>query len=158
MPFAGFATAGGGTGGAPSRLRADEGTVVGGLKGCRERLGEYCPLSVSERKRAALNSVCDRRQVPCLPVRYLDEVVVELPGGIDRILDLRLCSPAGRRALLEQPERVPVAVVEVAQPRLLLGGRQRDHDGALGQPPVASHLGDRRGVRDLLGGERHEQT
>src|SRR5690606_23989268 len=57
------------------------------------------------------------------------------------------------RSLLEQAQRIPVAVVDVAQRRLLERGRQRDRHGPLGQVARGAHGGDRRRVHRLLGSE-----
>jgi hypothetical protein len=53
--------------------------------------------------------------------------------------------------LLEQPDRVGVAVAEVAQLRLLLRGGQRHHHCPLGQPTEHRDVRDRRGVVELVG-------
>ena len=81
----------------------------------------------------------------------LRERVVELVDRVVRVLDLRRGAPALRRPLLEQPERVAVAVVEVAQLALLEGRGQRDRGGPRRQPAPYGDGGDRRGVLGLLG-------
>ncbi|TFV91604.1 hypothetical protein E4P40_05445 [Blastococcus sp. CT_GayMR20] len=88
-----------------------------------------------------------------LPVRDLHQAVVELARRVDRVPHLRLTAPALRRTLLEEAEGVPVAVVEVAQPRLLLGGGERDHDGPLRQSALLGDAGDGPRVRQLFLGQ-----
>src|SRR5918993_2135450 len=85
-----------------------------------------------------------------LPPRHRHQPVVELAGGVDRVLHLGLGAPPLGATLLEEAEGVPVAVVEIAQSRLLLGGRQGDDDGAVGQAAVTPDLSDDRGVPHLL--------
>ena len=64
----------------------------------------------------------------------LDQRVVERVGRVRRVLHLLGGAPALRRPLLEQPERVAVAVVDVAQVGLLVRGGQRDRDRPGRQP------------------------
>src|SRR5829696_7611986 len=85
-----------------------------------------------------------------LPPRHRHQPVVELAGGVDRVLHLGLGAPPLGGTLLEEAEGVPVPVVEIAQSRLLLGGRECDDDGAVGQAAVTPDLRDDRGVPHLL--------
>ena len=61
-----------------------------------------------------------------------------------------LASPALRRPLLEQPERVTVAVVDVEQVGFLLGRGQRHQPGTRWRALLGRHPDDRRGVLPLF--------
>ena len=63
-------------------------------------------------------------------------------------------SPALGRALLEEPDRVPVAVREVLQLRLLERGGEGDGDRVIGKSHALADGSDRRRVGRLLGAER----
>ena len=76
--------------------------------------------------------------------------VVEGVGGVDRIEDLLRRAPALRRSLLEEPERVAVAAVQVVELRLLERGRVGDLQRPLGQLPPGGDRGDRGGDLRLL--------
>src|SRR5215472_792977 len=67
-------------------------------------------------------------------------------AGIDRVEQLAPRAPALRRPLLEDADRVSVAVPEVLQVRLLQSGRVGDGDGALWHRPPGRDAGD--GGRD----------
>jgi hypothetical protein len=54
----------------------------------------------------------------------LEQVGVELAGGVRGVEDLGGGIPTLGGSLLEQPEAVPVSVVEVTRIRLLQGGGQ----------------------------------
>ncbi len=71
-------------------------------------------------------------------------------GGQHRVGDLLRRTPARRGPLLEEPQRVAVAVVEVVQPRLLQGGRQRDHQPVRRHTQLVADRHDRGGVLPLL--------
>jgi hypothetical protein len=64
-----------------------------------------------------------------------------------RVLHLLGAVPALGGPLLEQPERVSIAVVEVVQVALLERGGQRDADSASGQSTLYGHRGNDRSVR-----------
>src|SRR5687767_13803407 len=118
---------------------------------CRgPRLRHRLPLLVGLGKAGPLNGLRDLGETTRLPVRNLHETVVELSGRIDRVLHLRLAAPALRGPLLEEAEGVAVAVVEVAQPRFLLGGGDRDDDRPLRQPALLGDVGERAGVAQLF--------
>jgi hypothetical protein len=70
----------------------------------------------------ALHRLRGDRDLHVLVALDLDEAVVERVGRVHRVEDLLLGAPALRRSLLEQPERVAVAVLEITQAGLLLGG------------------------------------
>ena len=67
--------------------------------------------------RAALHRLRDLGDVAGLPVLHPDERVVELRRRVVGVHQLLLAAPALRRPLLEQPDRVAVAVVEVPDAR-----------------------------------------
>ena len=71
-----------------------------------------------------------------LPVLDLDEGVVELPSRIVRIHQLLLGAPALGRALLEEANRVAIAIVEVTDPRFLIRRGNGDRGGTGWQTPA----------------------
>ena len=75
---------------------------------------------------------------------------MKIRGGVDRVGDLRRGAPALGRALLEQPQRVPVAVVDVVQGGLLHRGGERDEPGPRRGAHAAGHPDDGRRVLPLL--------
>lgn len=81
---------------------------------------------------AALDLLGDQGDLHVGVAVDLDQRVVERVGRIDGVLHLLGAAPALGGALLEQTERVPVAVREIAQVGLLQGGGQGDGGGAGG--------------------------
>ena len=71
-----------------------------------------------------------------LPILDLDQGVVELPARVIRIHQLPLGSPTLGRTLLEQANRVAIAIVEVADPRFLVGRGKSDRGSTRRQPPA----------------------
>ncbi|OIQ79900.1 hypothetical protein GALL_383480 [mine drainage metagenome] len=85
--------------------------------------------------------------------RHGDEGVVERVRGMDRVDDLRGGSPALRRSLLEQAERVAIAVRHVDELGLLQGRCDRDRRRVRREPALHRDPHDQRGVVGLLRGE-----
>jgi hypothetical protein len=88
-----------------------------------------------------------------LPAADLEQCLVEPLAGVDGVADLVGGSPALAGPLLEQPEAVPVAVGEVAQPAFLQRGGQRDDLPAAGHIEADAGGDDGLRVRDLLRGQ-----
>src|SRR5690606_12889509 len=82
-----------------------------------------------------------------------EERVVERAGRVDRILDLLGRAPTLGRPLLEQAERVAVAVVDVGDVGLLIRRGERHRDGPRGYVAGQPDRGDRGRVFGLVQGE-----
>ncbi len=114
----------------------------GGVAGQRRR--EHAALAlvvaVGLREAALLDLLGDLRDVGALVALHFTSASIELVRRVDRVQDLLLGAPALARSLLEEPERVAVAVAQVADLRLLeavvramvaaRGGRSRLIDSA----------------------------
>src|SRR6266550_2966336 len=81
-------------------------------------------------------------------------VTVERARGVGGCHELARRSPALGRALLEEPDRVAVAVREVLQLRLLERGGESDGYRVIGKSHALADGGDRRRVGRLVGAER----
>ncbi len=81
--------------------------------------------------------------------------VVERVGGEVGVEHLLGGAPALGGPLLEEPERVPVAVLDVEDLGLLVRRGQGDRDGSRGQPATLGDRGDQRRVLRLLRREAH---
>ncbi|MPM19883.1 hypothetical protein SDC9_66310 [bioreactor metagenome] len=107
-------------------------------------------LAVGLRVARLLHGLRHRGDVGRLPAVDLDQCRVERIGGVVRVEDLRLGPPALGGALLEQADGVPVAVVQIADPRLLVGRRHGDRPGPGRQPLRHGPTDDDPGVVGLL--------
>src|SRR5262245_22861046 len=112
------------------------------------------PLRVRVRRAAALHALRRRRDRQRLPAGNPRQASVEGARRVVRGQDLGRRAPALGRPLLEQPQRVPVAVIEVVELRLLERRGQRDRHRVVGHPQALADGGDRRRVRGLLRAHR----
>ena len=94
-----------------------------------------------------LGGLIDRHR---LPVVHLDQFVVEGTAGMHRVHDLLRFAPILGRALLEEPQRVPVAVLDVVEARLLPHRGVGDRHRMLWQVPAERHPTDGGRVLGLL--------
>ncbi len=136
-------------GGARTPLAGQRGRRTTG-QGIGEQRGVRLVLGVRVRVAAALHALRGDRERQLRVVLHLDQVVVEDPRRVGRVHDLLLGAPALRGPLLEQAQRVPVAMLDVAQRGLLERGRQGYGHRPLGQVPPGADGGDRRRVHGLL--------
>ena len=104
--------------------------------------GQALPLRVGVRERRALHGLRGHRDRQRLPARHLQQPLDEDLRGVDRVGDLGRRAPALGRPLLEQPQRVPVAVVDVVERGLLHRGGQRDQPGPRRGAHVAGDADD----------------
>ena len=81
---------------------------------------------------------------------HLSQSVVERVGRVRGVLELVGRAPALRRPLLEEPDRVAVAVLEVAQVRLLVRRGEGDRGGPGRHPALHGDGRDQGGVPGLL--------
>ncbi len=141
----------------PGGVGRGEGAGQGGRRGGQQSGGQgrghLLVLLVGLGEPGPLDGLGDLGEPAGLPAGDLEQPVQELPGRVDRVLHLLLGAPPLRGPLLEQPEGVAVAVVQVAQSGLLLRGGQRDDRGPLGQPAGPGDGGDGGRVRGLLLGQ-----
>ncbi len=107
-------------------------------------------ITIGIRIAAVLDPLCHRGDVRCFPVVDLDQRVVELFGGVVGIEQLLAATPALGWSLLEQADRIEVAVVKVPDAGFLV---DRGHgDGGSPGRKAALHRrphDDRRVVRLL---------
>ena len=88
-----------------------------------------------------------------LPVGDGDQCLVELARRIPRVHDLLHRSPALGRSLLEEPDRIPIAMVQVAQIRFLVRGDQRNRRRSWRQFAADGLADDDRDVFGLFPGQ-----
>src|SRR5439155_13488105 len=106
----------------PRRLRGGRQTRAGQRgrrvpgEGGGEQGGVRLVLGVRLGITAALHTLRGDREGECRVVVHLGQVLVELARRVRRVQDLLPGAPALRGPLLEQAERIPVAVLDVAQP------------------------------------------
>src|SRR5690606_7485310 len=145
-----------GLGVAADRLVDDARHGGGGVPGERGSPGprHRLVLGVGVGEGRALHRLRGHRDLHVLEPVDLDESVVEGVGRVDRVHDLFLAAPTLGRALLEEAERVTVAVVDVAQRGLLHGRRDRDRRCAGRQATTQRARGEQRGVVRLLVAQR----
>lgn len=88
-----------------------------------------------------------------LPVRHLDQLVVEPVRRIRLVHQLLFRAPPLTGTLLEQSHGIPVAVAQVHQPRLLHRRGDGDGRGMIGQAPFDCRPRDDFGVQCLFNGQ-----
>jgi hypothetical protein len=103
---------------------------------------------------AALHPLGGIRDRDLLVLVHLDQRVEEAIGGVDRIHEPLDLAPPLRRALLEEPDGVPVTPTGVAQPGLLKRRGVGDDHRRRRQPLPEGHPGDDGAVGGLLDIER----
>src|SRR5215204_565560 len=91
---------------------------------------------------ASLDLLGHLGDVNLLPVVDLHQRLVELAGGVVGIEELLAGAPALGRSLLEQTDRVAVAVVEVSNARFLVDGGHGDRSGPRGQTALHRQSND----------------
>ena len=105
-----------------------------------QRLGEHRRVvahsrTPPDRRRCCTACAASVTRIVCQPLTR--ERRVEPAGGVPRVGDLLRGAPALARPLLEQPDRVAVAAVEVGQLGLLQRGGERDDDRRVRACPAA---------------------
>ena len=136
------------------RERAGHQRRLGAGEGVRQRGRLVLPLLVRRRVRALLHGLRGDGELLALPAGHLDQRVEELAGRVPRVEDLPGAAPALGRPLLEQPDRVAVAVLDVDELRLLQRGGQRDGDRPRRQLAACRDRADGGRVGRLLGAQR----
>src|SRR5829696_2145630 len=107
-------------------------------------------IAVSLRISAELDFLSHVVDVCGFPVVDLDQGVVELSRRIVRIHQLFLGAPALRGALLEETNRVAIAIVKIANARFLIGRGKGDGGSTGWQTAAHRYASDDRGEMGLV--------
>lgn len=122
-----------------------------GLDGLLQGGGQRLPFGVCLREARLLYRLGGLGDREGLPAGDLLEALVELRRGVHRVEDLAGRAPAHRRPLLEETQRIAVAVGQVPQAALLQRGRQGDDLPSGGDVHRDARGLDRLGIGHLVG-------